>query len=166
MSSSTATNPLKWVEIPNKINNSDKEFPTIGPLDHDGQYQLSLTLDGTDSNGKAVSLSKKINFSVKNKTFEEIKNSQRTLYNEIISCKYVDVFDGKAVYYGNGTEQIYTSNIDNPFYVTTNNIVKADQFNKAEPIVKIANFKDTKIIFTNSTMMSMTGSGNFVAGDP
>lgn len=98
-----------------------------------------------------------------------IKNQiehRKYAYNEIKSCKYSEFLNNKLVLYGNGTTLIYTSSINEPFYFYANNIVVADSFGKKEDIVKIADFKDTKIIFTENTMMSMSGDGNYVAESP
>lgn len=131
------------------------------------QLQLKVSYDeGTGTSKRTITQNKIINFVVKSRTVSDKVVEVKSLWDEMKLCKYVANFDDKLVLYGNGTQQIYTSELGRPYFITAEEIVKADSFGKGEDIVSIQNFKDTKIIFTKSTMMSMTGSGNTEANDP
>lgn len=100
-------------------------------------------------------------FSLQNKIIK-LSNA----YDEIKICKFSEWMNGKLIFYGNDTNKIYTSVLNDPFYFYANNIVIADSFGLREPLVSITDFKDTKIIFTENTMMSMSGDGNYAANSP
>lgn len=137
----------------------------LNPIKHNGELQIQLDVKWDDE-GTIKESSKIISFIPSNETVEDKNVFKKSLIDEIKDCKYVTSFDGRLVLYGNGTQQIYTSLPDKPFYFTSREITKADAWGKGEDIVAIEIFKDTKVVFTNSTMMSMTrqtieGLGSF-----
>lgn len=130
-----------------------------------GKYKIKSTLIETPLGGAPYpAVSKELVITVVKENEDIIDTG--TIIKELNSCKYVDVIYNKLIFYGNGTQQIYTSQFDRPFYFTANNIVRASLINNGEDIVAISEFKDVKIIFTESSMMSMTGTGSYITNDP
>lgn len=149
----------KWDEVASKISGT---YPNIkmGGLDTNGEYRIDATvvIKDTSLSGTKdpdVTLKQSITFNVEGRS-HRLNKEYESISDEIKKCKYITTIEGRLVFYGNGTRQIYTSEIDSPFYFTASEIVTADAFGKSEPIVSINTYKDTQIIFTRSTMMSMT----------
>lgn len=151
-----------WTDKTSSLIKKDVTPATLGPFTDNGEYRLEITAtityppnaDGSPTPAPIV-LEKNITFNVESKNINYSLES-KSIVEEIKKCKYVTTLEGRLAFYGNGTRNIYTSENEYPFYFTADEIVRADAFGKSEELISINAFKDTQVIFTETTMMSMT----------
>lgn len=149
------TDDAKWTDITSSdLDVTDPAIPKIHGLTIETEYRLEceVTIKGGTS---PVIIKRNVTFNLDSLSGNNVDNSE-SVAEEIKKCKYVTTLEGRLVFYGNGTRQIYTSEAESPFYFTASEIITGDAFGKSEPILSINSFKDTHVIFTNTTMMSMT----------
>lgn len=92
-----------------------------------------------------------------NQTTDSLANTSKPT-GGIQHCTKIMLYWDRLIMYGDDQNpyQIYISDLTNPYYFPTTNTISFDT-GKLEPITNITRFRDMLIVFTKSTIQTLTG---------